>query len=345
MTESVEAWIAAWAAESRLSADDRKQARDLFRAHPGDAWRTLRPLIAANPDEAWKLGELARLLLDVCDETTRDTIVAEARSNDDVAAALTEAMLFPETDGDLPPVYAMIGRESFLQAFIRGANDRSFVSEWTGEIVDELVRHHPQEALPILADAIAVCAEDAIAAIAAGPLEDVIKQHGAKVIEAVERYAAADERFRRALSGVWLFDVDRDLFDRIDRAAAQPIDRPRWGGFGAASPDRGPRPDSTAHAGSLDDLVARLADAGIDCRAEGVFLDFGTEEKGSYETPSGFVSITVYRSRDDMLAAAGHEQAPALVLGENWIARMDDTTLAARIAAATGGAVWNARNA
>jgi hypothetical protein len=43
----------------------------------------------------------------------------------------------------------------------------------------------------------------ALAFVAAGPFEDLLRTRGELVVDDVERFASQDERFRKALSGVW----------------------------------------------------------------------------------------------------------------------------------------------
>jgi hypothetical protein len=82
------------------------------------------------------------------------------------------------------------------------------------ELVVEILRRAPDERLDVYA---------------AGILEDLVKFRGAEVIEAVEREAAADERFRWALGCIWLLvgEVPLEVQDRIVRASGgqvRPLD-------------------------------------------------------------------------------------------------------------------------
>jgi hypothetical protein len=58
--------------------------------------------------------------------------------------------------------------------------------------------------------------EVALAYVAAGPLEDMLAQHGPAFIQRVEALARRDSRFRLALSGVWGHtSFNRDVYERI----------------------------------------------------------------------------------------------------------------------------------
>lgn len=57
--------------------------------------------------------------------------------------------------------------------------------------------------------------------LAAGPLEDLIVEHGALAIDRVEHLARHSARFRFALTGVWPQDEDDNpIWERIERARA-----------------------------------------------------------------------------------------------------------------------------
>lgn len=75
---------------------------------------------------------------------------------------------------------------------------------WTFALMDDLSRDHPALALAATTAALAACAtaED-VALIAAGPLEDLLKSNGAKVIGEIEAMATYAPRLAYALTGVW----------------------------------------------------------------------------------------------------------------------------------------------
>jgi hypothetical protein len=78
------------------------------------------------------------------------------------------------------------------------------VWRWADEELQRLVDKEPDEALEIIRAVISEAPNDAVLAfVAAGPLEDLLCYRGELVIELVERFAAHNERFRKALSGVW----------------------------------------------------------------------------------------------------------------------------------------------
>lgn len=54
-----------------------------------------------------------------------------------------------------------------------------------------------------------------LANIAAGPLEDLLAEHGAAYIEQIEIQANRDARFRELLGGVWQNAIPAEIWERI----------------------------------------------------------------------------------------------------------------------------------
>ena len=84
------------------------------------------------------------------------------------------------------------------------------------EIIKFLIEHYEE------ADYYATTKTDAqtvIGLLAAGPLEDLLSGHGPAFIEEVERNASQDRRWAWALGGVWQFQMNEDIWKRVQRAA------------------------------------------------------------------------------------------------------------------------------
>ncbi|HMN72402.1 MAG TPA: hypothetical protein PKA55_11110 [Rhodoblastus sp.] len=84
------------------------------------------------------------------------------------------------------------------------------------EIIKFLIQHYEE------ADYYAPATTEAqrvIGLLAAGPLEDLLSSHGPAVIEEVERNALQDRRWAWALGGVWRFQMNEDIWQRVQRAA------------------------------------------------------------------------------------------------------------------------------
>lgn len=98
---------------------------------------------------------------------------------------------------------------------------REHPDAWTYALSDALCETHPDIAFDLVRDLIRICASpDDIALVAAGPLEDLIVQHGPDLIAAIEQEAAGSDRFRFALSGVWQRDANPFVWARVEAARA-----------------------------------------------------------------------------------------------------------------------------
>ena len=93
---------------------------------------------------------------------------------------------------------------------------------WVWECYGNLVHHAPEMALDLICDTLdAVETDEEIGALAAGPMEDLISEHGEEVIARVERLAWSDIKFRQMLMGVWSQGKDDgDVWQRVLRARA-----------------------------------------------------------------------------------------------------------------------------
>lgn len=100
------------------------------------------------------------------------------------------------------------------------AEDERF---WIWQCLDELVDKHPLLALDCVAVAVSQCADPPVlSCIAAGPLEDLIADHGPDVIGEIETLAKGQPRFRYVLAGVWPRGQDEgaEVWQRVLRARA-----------------------------------------------------------------------------------------------------------------------------
>lgn len=91
--------------------------------------------------------------------------------------------------------------------------------QWIFAWVMDLCRDHPDEAWPLALALVHVARGDEdLALVAAGPLEELLSNHGLAIIERMEAEAARDPRFRRALSGVWRSSMKEAVWARLVRA-------------------------------------------------------------------------------------------------------------------------------
>jgi hypothetical protein len=98
---------------------------------------------------------------------------------------------------------------------------------WAYECFDEMAELAPRIAFNCVLVALQQCKNDSdIGFLAAGPLEDLVCEHGPILIDEIEREATSNEKFRYLLSGIWgdpsgafgVPDVDPDVWRRIQIA-------------------------------------------------------------------------------------------------------------------------------
>jgi len=63
--------------------------------------------------------------------------------------------------------------------------------------------------------------DDELSHIAAGPVEHLLGWHGEDYIDPVERQAAADPKFARAMTGVWRYKMSDEIWSRVERLKSQ----------------------------------------------------------------------------------------------------------------------------
>lgn len=130
---------------------------------------------------------------------------------------------YTEQDVDVaPPVRQLDADEEIIEAwFVHEANF------WSFSALDDLCDEDPQLAWSITIELIdRADDEDEIGAIAAGPLEDLVRKHADAIWADLSQRAHTDRRFLDALRGVWIFEDDGDVYfrfrDLIDTAGAEP---------------------------------------------------------------------------------------------------------------------------
>ncbi len=67
--------------------------------------------------------------------------------------------------------------------------------------------------------------QEALSVVAAGPLEVFVSVDASR-LHWIEQQAARSEKFRRALTQVWAWDLPAESFVRLERAAGTPLPRP-----------------------------------------------------------------------------------------------------------------------
>ena len=88
---------------------------------------------------------------------------------------------------------------------------------WAFNEMVDTVRDKPFEALEVILEILKIAEEEQVLAnLAAGPLEDLLAEHGIVVIDRIIELAKSDPRFRDLLQGVWGNSVDPRVWKRIE---------------------------------------------------------------------------------------------------------------------------------
>ncbi|WP_315759680.1 MULTISPECIES: DUF6869 domain-containing protein [unclassified Bradyrhizobium] len=97
------------------------------------------------------------------------------------------------------------------------ARDANF---WAYEKLENLRRKSPDECWELIHAIRQADASDTILAnLAAGPVEDMLVDHGHRYIDEVERLARTDAQFRKMLGAVLKNDIADDVWSRVQRVA------------------------------------------------------------------------------------------------------------------------------
>ena len=107
----------------------------------------------------------------------------------------------------------------------RGGTKESTKEErWAYDAVCKITdSDDPEEVLPFVIALLKVTPDDQLNWVAAGPLEDLLREHGAAVIDRVLKHAERCPQIRLALDGVWgIEDMDPSVGTKLDEA------RGRW---------------------------------------------------------------------------------------------------------------------
>jgi hypothetical protein len=107
-----------------------------------------------------------------------------------------------------------VDADELASAYLQYFESKRKEDRWAWSDVDELVRRdadHGWEITRILVNT--STSDEALAFVAAGPLEDLLKKHGLAVIDRIENECNENNRLRMALSGVSI-EPDRPVFER-----------------------------------------------------------------------------------------------------------------------------------
>ncbi len=93
------------------------------------------------------------------------------------------------------------------------------LQSWAVDKIIDLAVDDPDELWSVILRILELDGSDQIAnSIGAGPLEDLMVQHGEAFIDKVEEQASRSNVFKRAMRGVWLESDDTQAYARFVRA-------------------------------------------------------------------------------------------------------------------------------
>ena len=109
----------------------------------------------------------------------------------------------------------MMHPKAVIEDYFRLFETKNQDYSWASDYVDELVRSDPDEALTLTLSLVnASESNKALAIVAAGPLEDLLKDNGPALIDRVEEESRKNDKLRLALSGVWGINPGHPIYER-----------------------------------------------------------------------------------------------------------------------------------
>lgn len=121
----------------------------------------------------------------------------------------------------------MIGLAFNIKCKTSTQEEQDRIEEYDMNLLDYIVHKMPKLALSIIVRIMEQdCEKKILPVLAAGELENLLSEHGALIIDDVEREAACNPNFKKLLGGVWQADMSDELFQRITDAIGG--ERNRW---------------------------------------------------------------------------------------------------------------------
>jgi len=92
-------------------------------------------------------------------------------------------------------------------------NDSDF---WAFEQLEELVQSEPEKAWECIIKIKDMSSSDSVLGnLSAGPLEELLFNHGSKFIDRVETLTRQNPKFTKLIKGVWASEMQKDIKEKI----------------------------------------------------------------------------------------------------------------------------------
>ena len=105
----------------------------------------------------------------------------------------------------------------YLRSIAEGGGDTPHF--WAWEEVTQLIGTNSERAWLLMVQMVCQSQDDsALAAVAAGPLEDLLAWFGPQFVERAESLAASDSKFHQALTMIYISRLQSDIRGRVESA-------------------------------------------------------------------------------------------------------------------------------
>ena len=105
---------------------------------------------------------------------------------------------------------------AWIRVMLKEGSDEHDPDFWAFSDLDQMVDEEPEEAWPIILEILRRNqSSEILEVLSAGPVEDLLAQHGEVFIERVEHEARIDENFAKLLGGVWQNTISDEIYARV----------------------------------------------------------------------------------------------------------------------------------
>ncbi len=109
--------------------------------------------------------------------------------------------------------------EAFARSWFEEWSEEPPFRGWATMLLEQMIDHQPDSAWSLILQLVATAeADDELGWVAAGPLENLLADHGPQFIERVEQCASSNARFRECLREVWGHSrFEPSVYQRVQR--------------------------------------------------------------------------------------------------------------------------------